>query len=187
MKIEKHFLSDATRLDSPNFDLRPDPEDISLIVVHCISLPPGQFGGKAISQLFCNRLDPAEHSYFQKIHRLKVSSHLLIDRNGDITQFVAFDKRAWHAGVSNYQGRERCNDFSIGIELEGTETAAYTDRQYQKLAEVCALLLQHYSGLKSENIVGHSDIAPGRKMDPGESFDWHRFKRMLEQCCLASP
>ncbi len=179
MKIKQHYLSDVTRLDSPNCDLRPDPEDISLIVIHCISLPPGQFGGNAIKQLFCNQLDPTGHPYFEKIHVLKVSAHLLIGRNGGIVQFVAFDQRAWHAGVSSYQGRSRCNDFSIGIELEGTETVAYTDSQYQKLAEVCRLLLTHYPKLKRQNIVGHSDIAPGRKTDPGDSFSWERFNQYL--------
>jgi len=181
VNINNHFLSSARRVDSPNCDLRPDPEDISLIVVHCISLPPGQFGGDAIEQLFCNQLDPEQHPYFQQIHRLKVSAHLLIDRNGDIFQFTGFDQRAWHAGVSCYQGRSRCNDFSIGIELEGTETEPYTDIQYQKLATVCRLLLQHYPRLMRDNIVGHSDISPGRKTDPGDSFSWERFNQYLDQ------
>ncbi len=181
VKIERHFLSSAKRVNSPNCDLRPDPDDISLIVIHCISLPPGQFGGQAIEQLFCNRLNPEQHPYFQQIHTLKVSSHLLIERNGEMVQFVAFDQRAWHAGVSSHQGRSRCNDFSIGIELEGTETVAYTESQYQKLAEVCRLLLQQYPRLSRENIVGHSDIAPGRKIDPGESFNWERFYQYLDK------
>jgi AmpD protein len=180
VKIEQHYLSNVIRLDSPNCDLRPNPDEISLIVIHCISLPPGQFGGDAIKQFFCNQLDPAKHPYFQQIHTLKVSSHLLIERSGAIVQFVGFDQRAWHAGVSNYQGRSKCNDFSIGIELEGTEAVAYTDSQYQKLAEVCRLLLRQYPKLQRQNIVGHSDIAPGRKTDPGDSFSWERFYHYLD-------
>jgi len=166
---------------SPNFDDRPNPVDISLLVIHCISLPPGQFGGNAIEQLFCNRLDPNQHPYFEEIYTLKVSAHCLIRRNGEIIQFVAFDKRAWHAGVSYYQGRKRCNDFSIGIELEGDELTPYEDIQYQKLAQLSAVLLAEYPKLQRQHIVGHSDIAPNRKTDPGDSFDWLRFNDYLDQ------
>ncbi len=175
MHINDHRLSDAKQVLSPNFDERPDVSDISLIVFHCISLPPGEFGNDCIDQLFCNRLNPDEHPYFQEIHQLTVSSHLVIKRTGEIIQYVPFDKRAWHAGPSSYQGRERCNNFSIGIELEGTETTPYTDAQYTQLAEVVKALLTAYPNLSTEQITGHSDIAPGRKTDPGESFDWEKF------------
>lgn len=164
---------------SPNFDDRPDTGDISLLVIHCISLPPGEFGTPCIGQLFCNQLNPDEHPYFQQIYQLQVSAHLLIKRDGEIVQYVPFDKRAWHAGASSYQGRERCNDFSIGIELEGTETTPYTDVQYQQLAGVVSALVNHYPGLSFNRISGHSDIAPGRKTDPGDSFDWNKLHGLL--------
>ncbi len=176
MKIKHHCLSSAQYIPSPNFDERSDASDISLLVIHCISLPPGEFGGDYINQLFCNALNPTEHSYFEEIYQLKVSAHLLIKRTGDIIQYVPFDKRAWHAGVSNYQGRERCNDFSIGIELEGTEFVPYTDVQYDALNAVITVLLETYPKLSRKRITGHSDIAPERKTDPGASFDWHRLK-----------
>lgn len=176
MNIHHHCIAEARLIESPNHDERPDPDDISLIVIHCISLPPRQFGGDYIAQLFCNRLNPDDDPYFAGIYQLKVSAHLLIRRNGHLIQFVPFDRRAWHAGLSNYAGRERCNDFSIGIEMEGTESISYTDAQYRRLAEVIRLLLQHYPKLDPERITGHSDIAPGRKTDPGPSFDWARLK-----------
>ncbi len=179
MQIENHWLNTAAKIVSPNYDQRPDENDISLLVIHCISLPPDQFGGPYIEQLFCNRLNPQDHPYFEQIHSLKVSSHLLIRRDGEIIQFVPFQERAWHAGASNYQGRERCNDFSIGIELEGTETSPYTEQQYQSLAQATLALLQYYPGLNKSRICGHSDIAPGRKTDPGDAFDWKRFKQLL--------
>lgn len=166
-------------LHSPNFDARPDPNDISLIVVHCISLPPGEFGGDFIDRLFCNRLDPKDHAYFEGIYRLKVSAHLLIKRDGGITQYVGFDQRAWHAGGSEYKGRSRCNDFSIGIELEGTDSGRYEEEQYRALSKVIELLMQHYPALSRERIAGHSDIAPGRKNDPGPGFDWQRLDELL--------
>ncbi len=179
MIISKHYLSCANRVDSPNCDARPDPNDISLLVIHCISLPPEQFSGHYIDQLFCNNLDPDEHPYFQDIYLLKVSAHLLILRDGSITQYVPFNYRAWHAGESRYQGRERCNDFSIGIELEGSVKQDYTDSQYQRLADVVKILLANYPGLAKHRIAGHSDIAPGRKNDPGPLFDWERFYGLL--------
>ena len=180
MRIENHWLSHCTRIPSPNCDERPVTEDISLIVVHCISLPPELFGGGYIDQLFCNQLNPDEHPYFKEIHQLQVSSHLLIKRTGEIVQYVPFNKRAWHAGISEYKGREKCNDFSIGIELEGSETQAYTDKQYQQLALVSKALLENYPLLSKENITGHRDIAPGRKTDPGESFNWQTLQSALE-------
>lgn len=179
MLIDQHWLQEATRIPSPNVDDRPDAEDITLIVIHCISLPPGEFGNSYIDQLFCNHLDSDAHSYFASLSQLKVSAHLLIRRTGSIVQYVPFNRRAWHAGLSNYQGRERCNDFSIGIELEGTEQVAYTDAQYQQLSEVIRVLLETYPKLASERIVGHSDIAPGRKADPGATFDWRRLFSLL--------
>lgn len=179
MNIDRHWLTQVSRIPSPNFDDRSDTHDISLLVIHCISLPPGEFGTPCIDQLFCNQLDPDQHPYFKDIYQLTVSAHVLIKRSGEIVQYVAFDKRAWHAGKSEYEGRERCNDFSIGIELEGTEQTAYTDQQYSQLAAVIELLLKTYPGLTKQRITGHSDIAPGRKTDPGASFDWPRLFGLL--------
>ncbi|MDP2902709.1 MAG: 1,6-anhydro-N-acetylmuramyl-L-alanine amidase AmpD [Methylovulum sp.] len=180
MNIEQHWLTDVIRIPSPNFDGRPDQQDISLIVIHCISLPPGHFGNHYIDQLFCNQLAPDDHPYFKGIYQLKVSAHVLVKRDGTCVQYVPFDKRAWHAGQSNYCGRGRCNDFSIGIELEGTELIVYTDRQYEQLASVIGLLLKAYPELSRSRIAGHSDIAPGRKTDPGASFDWKKLGDLLE-------
>jgi len=180
MNINQHWLTDITRTPSPNFDERPDPADISLLVIHCISLPPGEFGNHYIDRLFCNRLDPDDHPYFKDVYQLTVSAHLLIKRDGVCVQYVPFDKRAWHAGKSIYEDRERCNDFSIGIELEGTELVDYTDRQYVQLATVIRTLLETYPKLSTQRITGHSDIAPGRKTDPGASFDWQRLLELLK-------
>ena len=176
---ETGLLVGATQLASPNCDSRPLNSSISLIVVHGISLPPADFGGNYIDDFFTNTLDCSQHNYFEEIKDLKVSSHLLINRMGEVKQFVPFSKRAWHAGVSTFDGVECCNDFSIGIELEGTDDIAYTDIQYRVLADVCKLLLEAYPSIGPENIVGHCDIAPGRKTDPGESFDWQRFKAKI--------
>ena len=177
LTISEGWLEGTARVISPNCDERQHDDDISLIVIHCISLPPGEFGGEWIDRLFTNTLPAEAHPYFAGIQHLRVAAHLLIGREGQIVQYVPFHKRAWHAGVSCYGGRERCNDFSIGIELEGTETTPYTDEQYQRLAEVMPALLHHYPGLSRKRITGHSDIAPGRKTDPGPTFDWSRFKR----------
>ncbi len=174
MIIEQHRLTNAKQIPCPNYDDRPNPVDISLLVIHCISLPPGEFDNPYINQLFCNVLDPDAHPYFKEIHQLTVSAHLLIKRDGSCIQYVPFNKRAWHAGKSSYQGKERCNDFSIGIELEGTESIPYTEAQYIQLAEVIDSLLKAYPNLSKQQITGHSDIAPGRKNDPGASFDWQR-------------
>lgn len=151
-----------------------------MLVIHCISLPPGEFGNHYIDQLFCNQLDPDEHPYFRGVHQLRVSAHLLIKRDGSCVQYVPFNKRAWHAGKSAYEDREQCNDFSIGIELEGTELVDYTDQQYVRLAEVIHVLLVAYPKLSRQCITGHSDIAPGRKTDPGASFDWQRLWGLLK-------
>jgi AmpD protein len=181
MNINQHWLNNILQTTSQNFDERPDPEDISLLVIHCISLPPGEFGNHYIDQLFCNQLDPDQHPYFKEIYQLKVSAHLLIKRDGSCVQYVPFDKRAWHAGQSAYEGRGRCNDFSIGIELEGTEFIDYTDWQYVQLADVIRALLETYPKLSTQRIIGHSDIAPGRKSDPGASFDWPRLWGLLKR------
>lgn len=179
MDINEDWLSQARRVCSPNYDQRPEGAAISLIVVHGISLPPGEFGGPYIDQLFSNCLDPEAHPYFRDIAGLQVSSHLLIRRDGEVVQYVPFHLRAWHAGQSCYQGRERCNDFSIGIELEGCDDQPYDDRQYQRLSEVVELLCAHFPLLDKTRIARHSDIAPGRKTDPGPAFDWPRFLSML--------
>jgi AmpD protein len=168
---------------SPNCDPRPPGEEISLLVIHNISLPPGEYGGCHVDALFNNCLDPATHPYFAEIAALKVSAHVLIDRHGALTQYVPFHLRAWHAGVSVHQGRERCNDFSIGIELEGCDDQPYDDRQYEALRALTAVLLLEYPALNRDNIadhiVGHCHIAPGRKTDPGPAFDWPRYFHSL--------
>ena len=179
MNISEHRLQQARQVESPNCNERPAGVQAELLVIHSISLPPGQFGGPYIEQLFENRLDPAEHPYFATIHTLKVSSHLLIRRDGEVVQFVPFDKRAWHAGQSRYQGRENCNDFSIGIELEGTDDSPFEAVQYRVLADVIRALLQAYPSLSTRHITGHSDIAPGRKTDPGKDFDWALLRQLL--------
>jgi AmpD protein len=178
-QIESGWLASAKRVESPNADCRTDETDISLLVIHNISLPPGQFGGPHVEQLFTNGLNPAEHPYFADIAHLKVSAHLLIDRLGQVTQFVPFHRRAWHAGVSEFEGRSACNDYSIGIELEGTDLLAYTESQYQCLSKITQNLLAYYPQLSKERIVGHSDIAPQRKTDPGIAFDWDQFRALL--------
>ena len=179
MRIDQGWLSTATALASPNADPRPDKSDISLLVIHNISLPPGQFGGGHVAELFTNTLDPNTHPYFSEIANFKVSAHLLIDREGVVIQFVPFDQRAWHAGVSAFAGRPACNDFSIGIELEGTDTDPYTQLQYKRLVKITQCLIAEYPALSSERVAGHSDIAPDRKTDPGPAFDWARFKALI--------
>ncbi len=166
---------------SPNFDQRPPGTIIDLIVIHGISLPPGEFGGPWIDALFQNRLDPGAHPYFRSLRTLHVSSHLLIRRDASLTQYVAFPQRAWHAGQSRFQGRERCNDFSIGIELEGTDTLPYSGQQYSRLAAVIRALQRAYPAITDGRIVGHAGIAPERKTDPGPAFDWDRLYALLEQ------
>lgn len=179
MKInEEHRLKCARVCDSLNYSNRPN-EEISLLVIHNISLPPGQFGNNFVDLFFTNKLDPSEHPYFTEIYQMRVSSHLFIDREGQITQFVPFDKAAWHAGISEFKGKENCNEFSIGIELEGTDDIDYTSNQYNSLIEVTKALMEAYPNLVVDNIVGHRDIAPGRKTDPGDSFDWELYKSSL--------
>ena len=178
-KIDNNCLLQATQLYSPNKNSRPAGTDIRLIVIHAISLPPDQFGGHWIDDFFLNQLDPNQHPYFKEICTLKVSSHLLIRRDGQVTQYVPFDERAWHAGVSSYAGVENCNDYSIGIELEGADHIPYTEEQYTSLMQCCQTLIQHYPALTKQTIVGHCDISPGRKTDPGKSFDWLKFNALL--------
>jgi AmpD protein len=176
--IIDHRITAARYIPSPNCNARPEGE-ISLLVIHNISLPPGQFGAGHVAELFTNRLDANAHPYFAEVHHLEVSAHLLIERDGRMTQFVPFNRRAWHAGLSCFEGREACNDFAIGIELEGTDDIPYTDAQYRVLAAVTRSLLQTYPQLTHERITGHSDIAPGRKTDPGAAFDWERYRQSL--------
>jgi len=166
-------------VESPNANERPKGVEPELIVVHGMSLPPNQFGGKAIQQLFTNQLKPNEDPYFKEIQHLTVSAHLVIHRDGRVVQYVPFHKRAWHAGVSCFKGREGCNDFSIGIELEGTDETCYTASQYQNLAGVIKALWQAYPSLHTYDVVGHSDISPGRKTDPGPYFLWAALARLL--------
>lgn len=174
------LLDKARQRPSPNRDERPTGVPVDLIVIHNISLPPGEFGGPWIDDLFCNRLDPEAHPYFAGIHTLRVSSHLLIRRDGAVVQYVPFHQRAWHAGESCYQGRRRCNDYAIGIELEGTDWLPFEAAQYTMLETVVAALLHAYPTLDSERITGHSDIAPGRKTDPGPCFERARFQKGLQ-------
>lgn len=177
--IKDGWLAPARRLSSANCDERPEKCAIDLLVIHGISLPPGEFGGSWIDALFTNTLNVAEHPYFQEIEGLQASTHVLIRRDGEVVQYVPFDRRAWHAGQSCFEGRERCNDFSIGIELEGCDDLPYEAVQYQVLADIGKALLKAFPALTPERIVGHSDIAPGRKTDPGPCFDWLRFRSLL--------
>ncbi|WP_411705685.1 1,6-anhydro-N-acetylmuramyl-L-alanine amidase AmpD [Edaphovirga cremea] len=178
MQLENGWIMGVRRVESPHCDLRPEDESPSLLVVHNISLPPGEFGDPYIDQLFTGTLDPEDHPFFAEICHLRVAAHCLIRRDGEIVQYVPFDKRAWHAGVSQWKGRERCNDFSIGIELEGTDILPFTDVQYRSLIDISELLIGYYP-ITLENITGHSDIAPGRKTDPGPAFDWPRYRLSL--------
>lgn len=168
--------SPAAQIASPNCDGRPDDTPVSLVVVHAISLPPGEFGGDGIERLFTNRLDPREHPCYATIASLRVSSHFLIRRDAGLVQFVRCSRRAWHAGESTWRNRHRCNDFSIGVELEGADDVRYTDAQYTMLARLVRALRKRYP---ITDIAGHADIAPGRKTDPGPAFDWRRFRREL--------
>lgn len=172
------WVSSAQRLESPNFDARPPGESISLLIIHAISLPPGEFGGDSIERLFLNSLDNEAHPYFATLRDLHVSAHFLIRRDGALVQFVSCLDRAWHAGVSLWQGRSRCNDFSIGIELEGCDDQAFEEAQYHRLSALVAALSRRYP-IKAA--VGHADVAPGRKTDPGPCFEWHRLPENLLQ------
>ncbi len=178
------WLPHARHIASPNCDARPEGVAIDLLVVHCIALPPRHFGGDAIERLFCNRLDPREHPAYAALDGLRVSAHFVVQRDGVLTQYVSCTQRAWHAGVSQYSGRTRCNDFSIGIELEGSDDTPFEDAQYDTLIALGSELLARYP-LRA--VVGHSDIAPGRKTDPGSGFDWARLRNGLALPARAFP
>ena len=173
------WVEPATRLPSPNQDERPAGCEIELLVVHGISLPPGVFGGGFIADLFLNRLDPGAHPYFAGVASLRVSAHLLVRRDGSLLQFVPFSRRAWHAGVSSHLGRERCNDYSIGVEMEGCDDVAYEDAQYETLLAFARLARRRWPLIDETRVVGHCHIAPGRKTDPGAAFDWARLRAGL--------
>ncbi|NOY67418.1 MAG: 1,6-anhydro-N-acetylmuramyl-L-alanine amidase AmpD [Gammaproteobacteria bacterium] len=180
MNISKKGLLDSVvYTPSPNCDERPPGTNISLIVIHGISLPPGKFGGHWISDLFLNQLDSTADPYFAEVCDLKVSSHLLVRRDGEVIQYVPFGKRAWHAGESCFQDQGQCNDYSIGIELEGVDDQAYEPVQYEQLVKLVAGLMSCYPGITGDRITGHKNIAPGRKTDPGEAFDWVLFRKLL--------
>ena len=175
MEIENHLIKNIKYIRSPNFNERSQNSSIKLIVIHAISLPPKEYGGDYVENFFLNKLKISDHEYFKEIKDLKVSSHLYIKRDGEIIQFVPFDKRAWHAGESSFNGEYDCNDFSIGIELEGSDCDNFTDNQYQVLIDVTKQLMNEYPDIKKNSIKGHSDIAPGRKTDPGDKFEWTRY------------
>ncbi len=178
------WLQSVEKIQSPNFDSRPENTSIKLVVVHGISLPPGEYGGGHIQNFFCNKLDAGLHSYFESICNTRVSAHCLIERDGKLVQFVSFLDRAWHAGESEWQGTRACNDFSVGIELEGCDEEAYTEAQYIGLAGVIAGLREKYPQIGSDSIIGHNEIAPIRKTDPGSAFDWNKLGDYLQRIKL---
>ena len=171
-----HLIEDISYLPSDNYDLRPDNIDIDTIIIHCISLPEGSYGNDNVRDLFTNKLDISKDKSFNSLRDLRVSSHLFIKRDGSISQFVPFNMRAWHAGVSKYNGRENYNDFSIGIELEGTSNTIFTEEQYSKLREIIKIIKTCYPKIVEDNILGHNKVSPDRKEDPGAFFDWDRIK-----------
>ncbi|MFK7865150.1 MAG: 1,6-anhydro-N-acetylmuramyl-L-alanine amidase AmpD [Pseudohongiellaceae bacterium] len=179
MAVVDGRLKGARFVESPNQSERPASCHVDLLVIHNISLPPGRYGTGCIDQLFCNVLDPNSDPFFEQISDLKVSAHLLINREGTVTQYVPFEKKAWHAGQSVFGGRDNCNDYSIGIELEGTDFEDFTDSQYEVLVRVVKSLQQEYPQISLDRIVGHSDIAPGRKTDPGPFFSWSKLRNAL--------
>jgi len=178
---ESGVLTPARQCHSPNQDDRPQGVGPEMLIVHSISLPPGEYGGPFIEQLFDNRLDWSAHPYFESIRGLEVSAHVLIRRDGGVVQFVPFTRRAWHAGESVFRGQRRCNDFAVGIELEGEDTSPYTDNQYETLAAVTNALFAAYPRLNTRCIAGHCDVSPGRKSDPGPAFDWLRLYDALSK------
>ena len=175
MNIEHHLLNEVTFLESPNFNERPKLDDIRLIIIHSICLPPKVYGEVYVEDFFLNKLSTSDHIYFEEIKDLKVSSHLYIKRNGELIQFVPFNKRAWHAGESSYKGVIDCNNYSIGIELEGMDDDFFTDKQYEILCKVTKEIIKNYPLINQDSIVGHSDVSPQRKTDPGDKFDWKRY------------
>ncbi|CAA6817380.1 MAG: N-acetylmuramoyl-L-alanine amidase (EC AmpD [uncultured Thiotrichaceae bacterium] len=182
MRVDRQsgLMEGAKYIRSPNHDARPHGADISLIVLHNISLPPGEFGGQGVNQLFTNHLDKNEHPFYEEIHELRVSSHVFIRRDGEVIQYVPFHLRAWHAGVSCFEGQAVCNDYSIGIELEGTDDKPFREEQYAALDQVLTSLLATYPSLSPEKITGHEQIAPMRKTDPGPCFNWHRVSDAMQ-------
>ena len=174
------WLQSVDVFKSPNFDSRPDDAAIRLVVVHGISLPPGEYGGGHIQQFFCNNLNAGLHPYFESICDMRVSAHCLVERDGNIVQFVSFRDRAWHAGESQWRGETTCNNFSVGIELEGCDEQAYSEAQYLSLSNLIRALRLAYPQIDADAIIGHSDIAPGRKTDPGPAFDWAKLERFLQ-------
>ncbi|MGI9318854.1 MAG: 1,6-anhydro-N-acetylmuramyl-L-alanine amidase AmpD [bacterium] len=182
MKLDQisGLLHQADYMPSPNQDERPDPGDIDTLVIHAISLPPDCFGGCHVEELFTNCLDPDQHSYFAEIQHLRVSAHFLIKRSGQLLQFVPTTMRAWHAGESCFDGRDKVNDFSIGIELEGCDTSEFETPQYERLAELTHVICNAYPAITSDRIVGHCDVSPGRKTDPGPCFDWSSYRELLK-------
>lgn len=179
LDLKTGMVTTARYVASPNCDARPENVPVDVLVVHSISLPPGRFGGPFIENLFCNCLDPSQHEYFSEICHLKVSAHFLIRRKGGLLQFVPTHLRAWHAGESRFNNRTNVNDFSVGVELEGTDDKPFTDAQYDKLIELTQALMSAYPGIRTSTLVAHSDIAPGRKTDPGQCFDWNRYLQAL--------
>ena len=181
LRIKSGWLdqSNVSQCPSPNYNSRPADTEISLLVIHNISLPPENFGTGLVQHFFQNKLDCDAHPYFDALRNLEVSAHCFIERDGTLTQFVSFDDRAWHAGASEFEGRSNCNDFSVGVELEGADNIQYTEAQYNKLIELTSCLMASYPRITPERVVGHSDIAPGRKTDPGEAFQWKRFRAAL--------
>jgi N-acetyl-anhydromuramoyl-L-alanine amidase len=180
-KIVDGWWQEARKIPSPNFSMRPQRVELELLVIHNISLPPGEFGGGFIEQFFLNKLNVSAHPWFENIRDVRVSSHCLIGRDGLASQFVSFNDKAWHAGESRWRERENCNTFSIGVELEGCDTIAYTDQQYHTLAQLTLDIMTSYPKIKPDHIVGHEHIAPTRKTDPGPAFDWSRYFSMLKR------
>lgn len=179
VNLQTGLLEPTIQRHSPHQDARPEGMAIDMIVIHGISLPPGEFGSKSVEAFFCGELEMSSHAAFEEIAHLRVSSHLYIKRTGEVIQFVPFSQRAWHAGESFFDGKTRCNDFSIGIELEGADDILYEERQYKQLGAIIQALRQAYPAITSDRVVGHADIAPGRKTDPGLAFDWNYLKGTL--------
>jgi len=175
------WIEGARACPSPNYNQRPPGQSVSLLVIHNISLPPGRFGGRHVEDFFLNRLDCGSDPYFRQIEGLKVSAHLFVRRDGELVQFVSLHDRAWHAGRSSFEGQVECNDYSVGVELEGTDHEPYAECQYETLLQLTRLLMAGFPELTAERIVGHEHVAPGRKTDPGPAFDWQRY---LDQLCL---
>lgn len=186
LHLDGGWVREARHCRSPNCNARPAGAAVSLLVIHNISLPPGRFGGSYIDDLFCNRLDCAAHPYFEQLRGAEVSAHFLIRRTGELVQYVSINERAWHAGQSIFNEQENCNDFSVGVELEGTDDRPFTQKQYRRLIALSALLLRVCPAITPERIVGHSDIAPGRKTDPGPAFDWAHYRAALAGALAAS-